>query len=114
MKYSYLILISLIAGVGETIRRAGINSKYIPFINLIMGLILGMILCYTNPKACIVDGLYIGLSASGLVKSTNTAYSVYQDRHKRIRRDSKRRKRRNNNCCNEHFDSWCEEEIDDE
>jgi hypothetical protein len=114
MKYSYLVLISVIAGIGEAIRKAGVNSKYIPFINLMMGLILGMVLCYTNPKACILDGLYIGLSASGLVSSTNTAYSVYQDRHKSIIRQMKQTKKGNIDCCNEHDDSCCEKELDDE
>lgn len=70
MEYSYLILIPLIAGIGEAIRITGVPNRYIPFINLIIGLALGMILCSTNFKSCIIFGLYTGLGASGLVRSS--------------------------------------------
>ncbi|GKX30136.1 hypothetical protein SH1V18_26160 [Vallitalea longa] len=70
MEYSYLILIPLIAGMGETIRMTGVPNRYIPFINLVIGLALGMTLCSTNLKSCVIFGLYTGLSASGLVRSS--------------------------------------------
>lgn len=70
MEYSYLILIPLIAGIGEAIRITGVPNRYIPFINLVIGLALGMTICSTNLKSCVIFGLYTGLSASGLVRSS--------------------------------------------
>ena len=36
--------IALIMAIAEVIKRAGVNTKYIPVINLILGLILGVLI----------------------------------------------------------------------
>jgi len=74
MEYAGIALIPLIIGLAEVIKKIGLNSKFIPLVNLILGLIAGII--FLNPgdiKAGIIQGLFIGLSASGLysgVKNT--------------------------------------------
>ena len=74
MEYAGIALIPLVIGLAEVIKKIGLNSKFIPLVNLILGLIAGII--FLNPgdiKAGIIQGLFIGLSASGLysgVKNT--------------------------------------------
>ncbi|GMQ60088.1 hypothetical protein AN1V17_44880 [Vallitalea sediminicola] len=101
MEYSYLILIPLIAGIGEAIRLTGVPSRYIPFINLVIGLALGMILCSTNSKSCIVIGLYTGLSASGLVKSKRELNNCLNARSPCSKKSRHCAKKRNTNCFDE-------------
>ncbi|WP_304941660.1 hypothetical protein [Vallitalea guaymasensis] len=103
MEYSYLVLIPLIAGIGEAIRLTGVPCRYIPFINLVIGLALGMILCSTNSKACIVIGLYTGLSASGLVKSTRELGNCLNARSPCNKKDRHYTKRRRDNYFEEIF-----------
>jgi len=67
MEYAGIALIPLVIGLAEVIKRIGLNSKFVPLVNLILGLIAGII--FLNPgdiKAGIIQGLFIGLSASGL------------------------------------------------
>jgi len=67
MEYAGIALIPLVIGLAEVIKKIGLNSKFIPLVNLILGLIAGII--FLNPgdiKAGIIQGLFIGLSASGL------------------------------------------------
>jgi hypothetical protein len=67
MEYAGIGLIALVVGLSEVIKKTGFNSKLIPIVNLILGLGAGII--FLNPgdlKAGIIQGIFIGLSASGL------------------------------------------------
>ena len=67
MEYAGIALIPLVIGLAEVIKKIGLNSKFVPLANLILGLIAGII--FLNPgdiRAGIIQGLFIGLSASGL------------------------------------------------
>ncbi len=67
MEYIGIALVPLIIGISEVIKRAGINIKFIPICNLILGLAFGI--GFVNPndiRMGIIQGLFIGLSASGL------------------------------------------------
>ncbi|PKM50703.1 MAG: hypothetical protein CVV02_10485 [Firmicutes bacterium HGW-Firmicutes-7] len=50
---------------GEVIKRAGLNVKFIPLINLGLG-VCAAFLIYSDIKQAIIVGLMVGLSASGL------------------------------------------------
>lgn len=58
-------LIPLIMGVSEVLKKAGINEKFIPIVDLILGIGAGFLLS-SNVKEAIVYGIFMGLSASGL------------------------------------------------
>jgi hypothetical protein len=67
MEYAGIALIPLVIGLAEIVKNLGLNAKFIPIISLIFGLVAGII--FLNPsdiKAGIIQGIFIGLSASGL------------------------------------------------
>lgn len=67
MEYSGIALIPLVIGLSEVMKKIGFNQKFIPIVNLVFGLVAGMV--FINPgdiKAGVIQGLFIGLSASGL------------------------------------------------
>ena len=67
LQYAGIAIIPLVIGLSEVIKRLGFNVKYIPLINLFFGLAAGILLINPNDiKAGIIQGLFIGLSASGL------------------------------------------------
>ena len=59
MEYAGIALIPLVIGISEVIKKIGFNQKFIPVVNLILGLAAG-----------IIQGIFIGLSASGLYSGT--------------------------------------------
>jgi len=84
MEYAGIAIVPLIIGLSEVIKRIGFNQKFIPVVNLILGLAAGII--FTSPdniKVGIIQGIFIGLSASGLYSSTkNVVQGVQQTAQK--------------------------------
>jgi len=71
MEYAGIAIVPLIIGLSEVIKRLGFNQKFIPVINLILGLIAGIVFISPgNIKVGIIQGIFIGLSASGLYSGT--------------------------------------------
>jgi uncharacterized membrane protein len=67
MEFAGIALIPLVMGISEVIKKVGFNQKFLPIVNLILGLGAGIV--FLNPgdiKAGVIQGLFIGLSASGL------------------------------------------------
>jgi hypothetical protein len=61
------IVTAIIMGLSEGAKRLGLNAKFIPILNLVLGIAGGCI--YVNPsdiKAGVFSGIIIGLTASGL------------------------------------------------
>lgn len=71
--YAGIPAVLLIMGIAELIKNLGFNPKFIPVINLILGLVAGIGLNTDDIMKGIFVGLAVGLSASGLysgVKNT--------------------------------------------
>lgn len=65
------ILSLVIIGLSEIVKKIGLNSKWIPIVNLILG-VAGSIACFLQSAGwtySILAGLVIGLAASGLYSS---------------------------------------------
>lgn len=65
-----VVQIALIMGIAEIIKKLGLDHKYIPLVDLALGLIAGLVV-YTahlhfSPVEGIVIGVALGLSACGL------------------------------------------------
>ena len=62
--------VAIIVGIVEVLKRAGINKKALPIIDLILGLALGIVvygyLQEMGPVNGVLIGLALGLSACGL------------------------------------------------
>lgn len=73
LQYAGIPAVALIIGIAELIKRLGFNPKFIPIINLALGLVAGIGLNTEDIGKGIFVGLAVGLSASGLysgVKNT--------------------------------------------
>lgn len=68
--YDNGVLIAVIVALGEFFKKAGLNPKYVPILNLLFGIIGGVV--YLNPadlKIGILEGLIMGLTAGGFYSS---------------------------------------------
>ncbi len=78
--FAGIALIPLVIGLSEVTKRLGLNVKFVPVLNLVLGLSAGLV--FLNPgdvKAGIIQGLFIGLSASGLYSGVkNTVEGIKQ------------------------------------
>ncbi|MEI3605911.1 hypothetical protein SPD48_09435 [Pseudogracilibacillus sp. SE30717A] len=74
MEYTDVLLIAVIVGLVELLKKLNLPHKLLPVASLIFGLIGGVFYLFPNDlKAGILTGIIIGLSASGLysgVKNT--------------------------------------------
>lgn len=83
MEYSIydIALIPLVVAIVGLFTKAGVPSKYLPFIAVVLGLLLGLF--YVNPedpKEAILSGIVIGLSAIGGYSGVkNTIQGVKED-----------------------------------
>jgi uncharacterized membrane protein len=72
-EYAGVALVPILIAVGELLKRVGINSKAIPIINVILGILLGVIINRSDMLLGVLSGLCMGLMSVGLYSSaTNT------------------------------------------
>lgn len=79
IEYAGIPIVPVIIGISEILKNLGFNAKFVPVVNLILGLMAGILLNLDDIKKGIVIGLAVGLSASGL-------YSGVKNVHEGIRR----------------------------
>lgn len=68
--YQDILLVPLIMSISEVLKIVGFKVKYIPIVNMFLGLIGGIY--YLNPsdlKSGVLQGLIMGLASSGLYSS---------------------------------------------
>jgi hypothetical protein len=79
MEYAGIAIIPLVMGLSEVVKRMGLNAKFIPLVDLALGLAAGIV--FLSPgdlKIGIVQGLFIGLSASGLYSGVKNVVEGFQ------------------------------------
>jgi hypothetical protein len=60
-------LVPVIIGISEAAKRVGFPTKYIPVLNLALGIVAGFVyVAPGNPQEAALVGIALGLSASGL------------------------------------------------
>lgn len=64
--YAGIPAVALIMGAAELLKKVGFNAKFIPVINVILGLVAGIALNPADVIAGVFTGLAVGLSAGGL------------------------------------------------
>ena len=64
--YAGIPAVALIMGIAELLKKVGFNAKFIPVINVVLGLVAGISLNPADIMAGIFTGLAVGLSAGGL------------------------------------------------
>lgn len=72
MEYVDLVLIPVLIGILEAIKRTGFNSKFILVLSIILGIMFGVVFSGLSIKEGIITGIYIGLSAVGLYSGSKS------------------------------------------
>jgi hypothetical protein len=70
LTYAGIPAVLLIIGIAELLKKVGVDTKYIPIINVVLGLAAGIALNPGDIKAGVFTGLAVGLSAGGLYSGT--------------------------------------------
>lgn len=60
------VVISVLVGVGQMVKKIGMAEKYIPLMNLGLGIVSGLTMIDGTVPEQVIMGAMIGLSASGL------------------------------------------------
>lgn len=72
-EYLTLVLVPILIGVLQVVKKSDLfNSKFIPIVSLVLGVLLGIVFTGFNIKDGIIAGLFIGLSAVGLYSGTTS------------------------------------------
>lgn len=66
IEISFTILIAVVIALTQIVKGFGIDSKYLPLVSLILGVLGGIVFLDGLLKETILYGAIIGLSASGL------------------------------------------------
>lgn len=74
LTYGGIPAVALIIGISEVLKRLGFNTKFIPIVNLILGLGAGIALNLNDVKMGIFVGLAVGLGATGLYSGTKNTF----------------------------------------
>ncbi|HEK9101985.1 TPA: holin [Bacillus pseudomycoides] len=64
------VMIAVIVGLSQIAKTIGLQTKYIPLVNLTLGIVLGVLFLGGDIKTNVFQGIIIGLSASGLFDHT--------------------------------------------
>ncbi|SDY37716.1 holin [Bacillus sp. 166amftsu] len=64
------IMIAVVVGLSQIAKTIGLQTKYIPLLNLTLGIALGVLFLPQDLKMNVFQGIIIGLSASGLFDHT--------------------------------------------
>lgn len=64
-----MMIIPVLVGVVEVVKKAGLSTRYVPAVALLLGLIVGIAIDGVTVSAAIT-GLMYGLSACGLYSGT--------------------------------------------
>ncbi|HDR7258754.1 holin [Bacillus cereus group sp. MYBK71-2] len=67
---SLAVMIGIIVGLSQIVKTIGLQTKYVPLLNLTLGIVLGVLFLDGDIKTNVFQGIIIGLSASGLFDHT--------------------------------------------
>jgi hypothetical protein len=72
----FMVLVPIVLGVVEGLKQTGISSKWAPLLSLVLG-VLGVYLveAFTLSGPLIIEGLVVGLSASGLYSGVKKTFT---------------------------------------
>lgn len=79
LEYAGIPAVLLIMGIAQLLKNTGFNAKYIPIINLVLGLTVGIVLNMSDITKGVFVGLAVGLSASGLYSGSKNVMQGYKD-----------------------------------
>lgn len=75
--YAGIALMPIMVGINQAIKGLGVKTKYIPFINLVIGIAIGIFFFSDDIKKGIVYGLYLAFGSSGIFSNTKHLKEEY-------------------------------------
>jgi L-cystine uptake protein TcyP (sodium:dicarboxylate symporter family) len=73
LEFFQLVIIPIIIGIIEVVKRAGLPVKFSPLVSVVLGVIFGIF--YVQPLLDgIIVGLMVGLSATGLYSGSKNVF----------------------------------------
>ncbi|PHC91963.1 holin [Bacillus toyonensis] len=67
---SLAVMIGIVVGLSQIVKTIGLQTKYVPLLNVTLGIVLGVLFLGGDIKTNVFQGIIIGLSASGLFDHT--------------------------------------------
>ncbi|MBG9905093.1 holin [Bacillus paranthracis] len=67
---SLAVMIGIVVDLSQIVKTIGLQTKYVPLLNLTLGIVLGVLFLDGDIKTNVFQGIIIGLSASGLFDHT--------------------------------------------
>ncbi|MEC2869320.1 holin [Bacillus bombysepticus] len=67
---SLAVMIGIVVGFSQIAKTVGLQTKYVPLLNITLGIVLGVLFLGGEIKTNVFQGIIIGLSASGLFDHT--------------------------------------------
>ncbi|MFB6649233.1 holin [Bacillus toyonensis] len=67
---SLAVMIGIVVGLSQIVKTIGLQTKYVPLLNVTLGIVLGVLFLDGDIKTNVFQGIIIGLSASGLFDHT--------------------------------------------
>ncbi|MGH1288688.1 holin [Bacillus toyonensis] len=64
------VMIGIVVGLSQIVKTIGLQTKYVPLLNVTLGIVLGVLFFDGDIKTNVFQGIIIGLSASGLFDHT--------------------------------------------
>ncbi|MBJ7945080.1 holin [Bacillus cereus group sp. N24] len=68
--FEITVMIGVVVGLSQIAKTVGMQIKYVPLLNLTLGITLGVLFLSQDIKTNVFQGTIIGLSASGLFDHT--------------------------------------------
>ncbi|NKW95811.1 holin [Bacillus toyonensis] len=68
--FEITVMIGIVVGLSQVAKTIGLQTKYVPLLNVTLGIVLGVLFLGGNIKTNVFQGIIVGLSASGLFDHT--------------------------------------------
>ncbi|CAM2743325.1 hypothetical protein HAHI6034_03175 [Hathewaya histolytica] len=76
---SISLMVAIVMGLSEVFKSLGLNPKFVPILNLILGILLGIFYISNGRfKEGIMNGIIVGLSASGFYSGTKNTIENFR------------------------------------
>lgn len=72
------LMVAIVMGLSEVFKNLGLNSKLIPILNLILGIVTGIVYSGLGIKEGIATGIIVGLTSSGFYSGTKNTIENFK------------------------------------
>ena len=67
---------AVLVGVGQVLKKVGVKAKWLPLINLILGVVIGILSSEGSILSKVINGAIIGLTSSGMYSGVKNTVEI--------------------------------------